>query len=227
MVYFKTVHGRKYAYASKRVNGKVKSMYLGAVSPAARKSAKALPANKFNRSKFSKPKATFKFAQRSYSQPTAVGFGRKNALRVIKPKPIGNVRKIEFPTAKDFSLVDEVAVYVPSTKKRVPSDSVATEPISPEAYHERVRETHAFLTALFGGGTNIAGAGTYYSSNDSKVVGEPTSVVTASAEDKEYAKYDLALKKFLQDKCEEWGQESVGFKFNGKMYFVEKRKETG
>jgi hypothetical protein len=126
----------------------------------------------------------------------------------------------EVPKAnKMFHLPLELAVYVPSTQD---VDKV----ISDSELDARVDEVSKYLATIFGGFTKSDKIGGFVSSQSELVTEEVVPVVSfATKEDYESNKNKLVTK--LSEWARKWGQEAIGFEFEGDLYYVPQKFEGG
>ena len=127
----------------------------------------------------------------------------------------GNVPKAN----KMFHLPLELAVYVPSTQD---VDKV----ISDSELDARVNEVSKYLARIFGGFTKSDKVGGFMSLQSELVTEEVVPVVSfATKEDYEANKNKLVTK--LSEWARKWGQEAIGFEFEGDLYYVPQKFEGG
>jgi len=121
--------------------------------------------------------------------------------------------ELDFPDKRDLAGGNpvEFKVIVPSTKD-------FSKALSKREFEERISETAVFLTGLFGGSTVTEGRGTYEFQGE--VISEDVAVLTVNAKKKDYLKYDVVLEDWLKAKKKAWGQDSMGFEYQGKLIFV-------
>lgn len=115
---------------------------------------------------------------------------------------------------KNFELPIEMVVYVPSTEK-------ANQTIGKRDFTKRVDEVQEFLAKTFGGfsATNVEGG---YVSDEKGLIQEDVVKVTAFAQVQDFEKkFDELINK-IKYWAGEWGQESIGFEFEGDLYYIEK-----
>jgi hypothetical protein len=126
----------------------------------------------------------------------------------------------EVPKAnKMFHLPLELSVYVPSTQD---VDKV----ISDSELDARVDEVSKYLATIFGGFTKSDKIGGFMSSKSELVTEEVVPVVSfATKEDYEANKNKLVTK--LSEWARKWGQEAIGFEFEGDLYYVPQKFEGG
>lgn len=122
-------------------------------------------------------------------------------------------QKLDFPTKKDLSdsYTIEFQVFVPSTR-------AYSKKISREAFNKRVREAASFFTKCFGGSTVDIEQGAYLMKN--KTVKEKVAVITVNTNKRLYYKFDKDVRDWLRQKKKSWGQDSMGFVYQGKMIFI-------
>lgn len=107
-----------------------------------------------------------------------------------------------------------MAIIVPSTKD-------LSKPISEKEMQQRVQNVRNFLTQTFGGGTTrIKGVGSY-TSKGGKVVDENVVVIESFADAPDWNRMKATVAEFLQQKARDWGQETVGYEFEGDLFLVE------
>jgi hypothetical protein len=126
----------------------------------------------------------------------------------------------EVPKAnKMFHLPLELSVYVPSTQD---VDKV----ISDSELDARVDEVSKYLATIFGGFTKSDKVGGFMSSQSELVTEEVVPVVSfATKEDYEANKNKLVTK--LSEWARKWGQEAIGFEFEGDLYYVPQKFDKG
>ena len=115
----------------------------------------------------------------------------------------------------NFQLPIETAVYVPSTQGK-------TKRISPEEHEERAVEVENFLAHKLGGFTKVTGDGGFKSSKGKtkgKIIREPYKKVTSFSTLEDYKKNQKKLKKFLGEKKKKWGQEQIGYEYEGDLNY--------
>lgn len=113
-----------------------------------------------------------------------------------------------------FELPLECIVYVPSTKD-------ANAIIPKNEMQQRVKEVQKFLSNIFGGysSANVDGG---YVSSDKGLIQEDVVKVTAFATKDAIQKSMPKLVKRIQQWCNQWSQESVGFEFEGDLFYISK-----
>lgn len=127
---------------------------------------------------------------------------------------------VEIPNAdKMFHLPFELAVYVPSTTNV--SDSISTTEMK-----KRVKEAETYLAETFGGFTSSEKIGGYLSSK-STIVTEKVVPVTAFCSMEDFRKNKNKLINKLSVWAKAWGQEAIGFEFEGDLYYVPQKFKKG
>jgi len=114
---------------------------------------------------------------------------------------------------KSFSLPIETAILVPATKK-------GQKRISPEQYRKRITETKKELYELFGGFTSVAQSGGFEDTKTHKLVEEPVNMVVAYAEPKRFRKNVDNFIDYVEDKKQEWGQQSMGVIIENDLLYI-------
>jgi hypothetical protein len=105
----------------------------------------------------------------------------------------------------------ECVVYVPSTR--------FDEVVSVEEFEARRQETAEILVSLFGGCRESLAVGRYRAKSG-EVIGEEVAVLTGfgDADDYERKRHDLLA--WLIAKRDDWGQEALGFEFEGDLWYL-------
>lgn len=111
-----------------------------------------------------------------------------------------------------FELPYEITVYVPSTQD---VDKV----ISLDEMETRGREVSRYLAELFGGYTGTETVGGFVASNGD-LVNEEIMKVTSFSEKDAFTKHKKKLLKKIGDWGTEWGQEAIGFEYEGDLFYV-------
>jgi hypothetical protein len=120
---------------------------------------------------------------------------------------------------KMFHLPYEIAVYVPSTKD-VDKTITATE------LRARVKEVEKYLAETFGGFTSSEKVGGYLSSK-SAIVTEKVVPVTTFSSLNDFTVNKSKLINKMSVWAKKWGQEAIGFEFEGDLYYVPQKFKTG
>jgi hypothetical protein len=120
---------------------------------------------------------------------------------------------------KLFHLPIEMSVYVPSTQD---VDKV----ISDSEMKNRVTQVSKYLANLFGGFTRTDKVGGYLANNNQVVV-ENVEPVTAFATKQDFESNKNALISKLSEWARKWGQEAIGFEYEGDLYYVGQEFKNG
>jgi len=121
--------------------------------------------------------------------------------------------------SKMFHLPLELAVYVPSTQD-------IDEVISEGELNARVNEVSKYLASTFGGFTKSERVGGFMTSKSELVTEDVVPVVSfATKEDYQANKNKLVEK--LSEWARKWGQEAIGFEFEGDLYYVPQKFDKG
>jgi hypothetical protein len=120
---------------------------------------------------------------------------------------------------KVFHLPYESAIYVPST-------SNVDEVISPDEMQSRVDEVQNYLGNLFGGFSSAETMGGFVDSQG-KLVNEDIIKVTSFAEKDAFNQNKEDLLNKLAHWSKDWGQEAMGFEFEGDLYYVPANYKKG
>lgn len=121
--------------------------------------------------------------------------------------------KLDFPNKTELrnSKQIEFRIFIPSTRDY-------SKHISATAFIKRVNEAVRVLSKWFGGSTIDVGKGSYRLKN--KTIQEKVAIITVNARKSDYNRYDEELEKWLKTKKKSWGQDSIGFVYQGKMIFI-------
>jgi hypothetical protein len=113
-----------------------------------------------------------------------------------------------------FELPLELVVYVPST-------TTADRKISDEEFESRIDYVETYLSDLFGGysATEVEGG---YVSDEKGLIQEDVMKVTAFGQVDNFEDKFNQLLHQVKIWCEEWGQESIGFEFEGDLFYINK-----
>lgn len=147
--------------------------------------------------------------------------------RLINGKVVGvkeHERKLHFnpyPRSGAFHLPYETAIYVPSTQD-------ISNPIGRKRHKKRAEDTEDFLAKKVGGFTKVEAGGGYALRKDGKlkkIIKEPVIKVTAFSTKDDWKKRKGDIMKFIKNKGKEWGQDSMGFEFEGDLYYYDVPKK--
>ena len=105
----------------------------------------------------------------------------------------------------------ECVVYIPST------DGERT--ISPEEFASRRDEAADLLSALFGGCRESMATGRY-KAKDGSMIAEEVAVLTGFGDADDFERKRQEFLAWLIDKRDEWGQEALGFEFEGDLWYL-------
>jgi len=123
--------------------------------------------------------------------------------------------KLKKKLTETFELPLEMAVYVPSTDK-------ANVIISKRDYANRIEEVEKYLSNLFGGYSAVGVDGGYVSDEKGLIQEDVTRVATFGSTENFESKFTALVNKVV-DWCNKWGQESMGFEFEGDMFYIDKK----
>ena len=122
--------------------------------------------------------------------------------------------KIKKKLSSSFALPLQMAVYVPSTEK-------ASQIISKKDFNNRVDEVENYLSDLFGGFSATSVEGGYLSDNKGLIQEDVVKVTAFSGKDGFEDKFAKLLDR-IKSWCNNWGQESMGFEFEGELFYIDK-----
>lgn len=105
----------------------------------------------------------------------------------------------------------ECVVYVPSTQ----GDRV----IDAAEFIARRDEAADILVSLFGGCRESLATGRYRG-KDGEIVAEEVAVLTGFGDADDYERKRKQFLAWLIDKRDEWGQETLGFEFEGDLWYL-------
>ncbi len=105
----------------------------------------------------------------------------------------------------------ECVVYVPSTH----GDRV----IDADEFRARRNETATLLVSLFGGCRESMATGRYRSV-DGEIIAEEVAVLTGFGDADDFGEKRRQFLEWLIDKRTEWGQEALGFEFEGDLWYL-------
>lgn len=125
------------------------------------------------------------------------------------------VKKIK--SQEPFELPLELSVYVPSTRE-------ASQIISKRDYNQRIEEVQRFLADLFGGFSSVSVEGGYVSSDKGLIQEDVTRVIAFASRVDFEKKLDTLLKQIVEW-CAKWSQESIGFEFEGDLFYIDEKSK--
>jgi len=128
---------------------------------------------------------------------------KKDNTKQLRP-PLGR---------KATKLPIQFSIIIPSTKEE-------NKPITPKEFKKRIKETAKFMSSRFGGDTAIKGMGDWVDNN--KLTREKVVIIESSMTKKDYEKHKEELAKFIRNKREEWGQQTIGYFLEGDFYIFPK-----
>lgn len=120
---------------------------------------------------------------------------------------------------KLFHLPIEMAVYVPSTKN-------VDKMITPYEMNKRVNEVKRTLAAMFGGYTSAEFMGGYIAT-DEKLVNEKIVRVVSYSTRSAFQENKKKLLKQIAEWAKAWGQEAIGYEYEGDLFYVDAMYEDG
>lgn len=134
------------------------------------------------------------------------------ATRPIKKSDGGTLQLKGNEADKVFHLPYESAIYVPSTQD---VDNV----ISIDEMESRTDEVKEYLAKLFGGYTSSETVGGFVDSSG-QLVNEEVVKVTSFSSREDFEKNKPKLLKQLAKWGKDWGQEAIGYEFEGDLYYI-------
>jgi hypothetical protein len=105
----------------------------------------------------------------------------------------------------------ECVVYVPSTQ--------GSRVIDEAEFATRRDEAADLLVSLFGGCRESLATGRYRG-KDGEIVSEDVAVLTGFGDADDYERKRQGFLTWLIDKREAWGQEALGFEFEGDLWYL-------
>jgi len=115
----------------------------------------------------------------------------------------------------EFYLPENFAVYVPSTTSK-------SRKIAPSTMRNRVDKVRAWMSKVYGGTTSIRGVGTY-TDEDTLLIKENVVVVQSFSSTQDFHLNEELLYNQIMKWGRTWGQESMGYEYEGDMYYIEMR----
>ena len=116
-----------------------------------------------------------------------------------------------------FHLPVEQQIFVPST-------TLGQKILRPNIFEKRVEKVQKYLSQTFGGFTAVKGLGGYYSDPEKRVIQEPVAVVTSFAQSQDFPMKQKKLLSQLRRWRRAWHQESMGYEFEGDLYYFGKQE---
>ena len=114
---------------------------------------------------------------------------------------------------KEFKFDKNFVIYVPSTTD-------VGEKISKKELEERVQEVEKYVANEFGGYTETETDGGYKSTSG-EIIEEDIVKVSVFANNKDWKKNENKVVKKVKDWSKKWGQEAIGFEFEGDLYYID------
>jgi len=118
--------------------------------------------------------------------------------------------------SKEFKFDKNFIIYVPST-------SNVGKPISKSELDKRVNEVEKFVANKFGGYTETETDGGY-KSNSGKIIEEDIVKVSVFAKAMDWLKNESSVISKVRSWAKKWGQEAIGFEYEGDLYYVSENK---
>jgi hypothetical protein len=135
-----------------------------------------------------------------------------NRKIVEKMKDGGTLGLGKSEAEKVFHLPYESAVYVPSTQD-------VDQVISIDEMEARTNEVKEYLANLFGGYTSSETVGGFVDSKGD-LVNEEVVKVTSFSNKNDFEKHKEKLLKKLAEWGRKWGQEAIGYEYEGDLYYI-------
>lgn len=146
----------------------------------------------------------------------SIGANRATRKRKISKRPRLDGEWVSaFPFSKrpegTIHLPIECVVYVPSTlfDKKIPA----------RQFQQRIKKTAEELVSLFGGCRETIVKGRYMDRRG-VVIEEQVAVLTGYGRGDRYLEKREQFFQWLMDKKKEWRQESIGFEFEGDLWYI-------
>ena len=115
--------------------------------------------------------------------------------------------------SKEFKFDKNFVVYVPST-------SDVSDKISRKELDSRVNEVKEYVANTFGGYTETETEGGYKSSKGD-IVEEDVVKVSVFSKNKDWKDKEYEVVKKAKQWAREWGQEAIGFEYEGDLYYID------
>jgi hypothetical protein len=113
---------------------------------------------------------------------------------------------------QSYDLPLEMAVYVPSTEK-------ASQIIPKREFSRRIEDVQTYLSQLFGGFSSVKAQGGYESSEKGLIQEDVIKVVAFANRNGFEEKFNELMNRIVAW-CKAWSQESIGFEFEGDLFYV-------
>ena len=141
---------------------------------------------------------------------------RVKARAVVEPFEVDE----EWVGSLPFEKVPKGAVHLPiECVVYVPSTTSESEAIGEDAFQARIDQTASVLAELFGGCRESRARGRYRD-QDGNLIVEEVGVVTGYGEAEDYGDKRQRFLEWLIEVKGEWGQESIGFEFEGDLWYL-------
>jgi hypothetical protein len=177
---------------------------------------------------------TYAESQKKYHEragTTSIKDKRKMAIDFVKENPqvlllengaklngVPNVEELaKRKLSGNFELPFEMAIYVPSTKN-------IDEIIGKDEFTSRIKEVETFVSKVFGGFSTDRVDGGFYSDDRKKLVREDVAKVYVFGSEYDFESNFNQLINKLKQWGKAWSQESMGFEFEGDLYYVSSAK---
>jgi len=119
--------------------------------------------------------------------------------------------------SQEFKFDKNFIIYVPSTT------DVGTH-ITKKQLDKRVKQVKDYVANVFGGYTETETDGGY-KTTDGDIVEEDIIKVSVFAKRKDWKKNETKIVEQIRKWGKEWGQEAIGFEFEGDLYYVDDEKK--
>ena len=114
---------------------------------------------------------------------------------------------------KEFKFDKNFVIYVPSTTD-------VGEKISKKELEKRVQEVEKYVANEFGGYTETETDGGYKSTSG-EIIEEDIVKVSVFANNKDWKNNENKVVKKVKEWSKKWGQEAIGFEFEGDLYYID------
>ena len=121
----------------------------------------------------------------------------------------------EAPLKGQATMLDvQLSFIVPSTE--------FDKDITSEEFKQRINDTQAFLSKLFGGETTVRGEGGFVSDDTGQLIEEKVAIIDVSTSPSDYESKKADLESFIKRKQKAWKQESIGYTFEEDLFMYPK-----